>query len=182
MTPAGLPHSEIPGSQVVCTSPRLIAAYHVLHRFPEPRHPPYALSCLTSISSSPRAQTGPPGAAPSGQALFLPGPTADSLPRGNSSLHARRLETASRFHQLAWCALSKNHRECPALKRLGLPACLTVPALRPLHPGLPGAGPPGSCSILTWLLPYRRPRLPGGEYRARTGDLLLAKQALSQLS
>ena len=56
MTPAGLPHSEIPGSTVVCTSPRLIAAYHVLHRFPEPRHPPYALSCLTSISSSPRAQ------------------------------------------------------------------------------------------------------------------------------
>ena len=57
MTPAGLPHSEIPGSTVVCTSPRLIAAYHVLHRFPEPRHPPYALICLTSISSSPRAQT-----------------------------------------------------------------------------------------------------------------------------
>ena len=46
MTPAGLPHSEIPGSQVVCTSPRLIAAYHVLLRFPEPRHPPYALILL----------------------------------------------------------------------------------------------------------------------------------------
>ena len=28
----GLPHSEICGSQVVCTSPQLIAAYHVLHR------------------------------------------------------------------------------------------------------------------------------------------------------
>ena len=56
MSPAGLPHSEIPGSTVVCTSPRLIAACHVLHRFPEPRHPPYALSCLTSISSSPRAR------------------------------------------------------------------------------------------------------------------------------
>ena len=46
MTPAGLPHSEIPGSKVVCTSPRLIAAYHVLRRFPEPRHPPYALILL----------------------------------------------------------------------------------------------------------------------------------------
>ena len=54
MTSAGLPHSEIPGSTVVCTSPRLIAAYHVLHRFPEPRHPPCALSCLTSISGLPR--------------------------------------------------------------------------------------------------------------------------------
>ena len=54
MNPAGLPHSEIPGSKVVCTYPRLIAAYHVLHRFPEPRHPPCALSCLTSISGLPR--------------------------------------------------------------------------------------------------------------------------------
>ena len=42
--PAGLPHSEIRGSQVACTSPRLIAACRVLHRLPEPRHPPYALS------------------------------------------------------------------------------------------------------------------------------------------
>ena len=40
----GLPHSEISGSQVVCTYPKLIAAYHVLHRLPEPRHPPFALS------------------------------------------------------------------------------------------------------------------------------------------
>ena len=28
----GLSHSEIPGSKVICTSPELIAAYHVLHR------------------------------------------------------------------------------------------------------------------------------------------------------
>ena len=41
---AGLSHSEIPGSMVICTSPELIAAYHVLHRLREPRHPPYALS------------------------------------------------------------------------------------------------------------------------------------------
>ena len=47
MTCTGLPHSEIPGSKVVCTSPRLIAAYHVLHRLLVPRHPPYALCSLT---------------------------------------------------------------------------------------------------------------------------------------
>ena len=41
-----LPHSEIPGSMVICTSPKLIAAYHVLHRLPEPRHPPFALICF----------------------------------------------------------------------------------------------------------------------------------------
>jgi hypothetical protein len=40
----GLPHSEIPGSAVICTSPGLIAAYHVLLRLLEPRHPPYALT------------------------------------------------------------------------------------------------------------------------------------------
>ena len=49
ITPGGFPHSEIPGSKPVCGSPRLIAAYHVLHRLPMPRHPPSALSSLTKI-------------------------------------------------------------------------------------------------------------------------------------
>jgi hypothetical protein len=49
MTPAGFPHSDIPGSKTVCVSPRLIAAYHVLHRLLVPRHPPCALSSLTGI-------------------------------------------------------------------------------------------------------------------------------------
>ena len=40
----GLPHSEISGSKVICTYPKLIAACHVLHRLREPRHPPYALN------------------------------------------------------------------------------------------------------------------------------------------
>ena len=43
---AGLSHSEIHGSKVICTYPRLIAAYHVLHRLREPRHPPDALTCF----------------------------------------------------------------------------------------------------------------------------------------
>ena len=41
------PHSEIPGSKLACSSPRLIAAYHVLHRLLVPRHPPSALISLT---------------------------------------------------------------------------------------------------------------------------------------
>ena len=44
---ASLQDSETPGSQPVCGSPRLFAAYHVLPRLPSPRHPPYALSSLT---------------------------------------------------------------------------------------------------------------------------------------
>ena len=42
----------------MCSSPRLFAAYHVLHRLSVPRHPPCALSCLTFADqdySSPRA-------------------------------------------------------------------------------------------------------------------------------
>ena len=39
----GLPHSDIHGSTLVCNSPRLFAAYHVLRRLQEPRHPLYAL-------------------------------------------------------------------------------------------------------------------------------------------
>ena len=46
----GLSHSEILGSTVICTYPRLIAAYHVLHRLREPRHPPYALSYFRLMS------------------------------------------------------------------------------------------------------------------------------------
>ena len=46
LQPDGLSHSEIPGSKVICTYPGLIAAYHVLHRLREPRHPPDALTCF----------------------------------------------------------------------------------------------------------------------------------------
>ena len=41
---AGLSHSDISGSTVICTCPELFAAYHVLHSLDEPRHPPCALS------------------------------------------------------------------------------------------------------------------------------------------
>ena len=45
---AGFPHSKIPGSKLMCSSPRLIAACHVLHRLLMPRHSPCALISLTS--------------------------------------------------------------------------------------------------------------------------------------
>ena len=45
--PAGLPHSEISGSMDICSSPKLIAACHVLLRLLMPRHSPCALSSLT---------------------------------------------------------------------------------------------------------------------------------------
>lgn len=59
MPPAGLPHSEIRGSKDACSSPRLIAASHVLHRLPAPRHPPCALLRLASLSSPGRGAENP---------------------------------------------------------------------------------------------------------------------------
>ena len=44
----GFPHSEICGSKLICSSPQLIAACHVLHRLLMPRHSPCALISLTS--------------------------------------------------------------------------------------------------------------------------------------
>ena len=45
---AGFPHSDISGSMDICSSPKLFAAYHVLHRLLVPRHPPCALLRLTA--------------------------------------------------------------------------------------------------------------------------------------
>ena len=49
---SGFPHSEISGSMLICSSPKLIAAYHVLHRLLMPRHSPCALCSLTSSESA----------------------------------------------------------------------------------------------------------------------------------
>jgi hypothetical protein len=43
----GFPIRKSPDQSLFSGSPELIAASHVLHRLPAPRHPPYALSNLT---------------------------------------------------------------------------------------------------------------------------------------
>ena len=53
LLPDGLSHSDIRGSILVCKSPRLFAAYHVLPRLQEPRHPPYALFYFLTILLTP---------------------------------------------------------------------------------------------------------------------------------
>ena len=49
ITSGAFPHSDIRGSTVVCTSPQLFAAYHVLLRLLVPRHPPCALCSLIFV-------------------------------------------------------------------------------------------------------------------------------------
>jgi hypothetical protein len=131
MTREGFPHSDIPGSKLVCSSPRLIAACHVLHRLLAPRHPPYALSSLT-IRNFELTQWGL-GVGASGLRRISPRPWA--------------------LRPRPCCVSSFAHCVCVVGK-------------------LPFAG----YSIV------KDHEQTGGEYRARTGDLLVANQALSQLS
>ena len=51
----GFPHSDICGSQDMCSSPQLFAAYHVFHRLLVPRHPPCALLRFISLPISRRS-------------------------------------------------------------------------------------------------------------------------------
>ena len=48
--PARFPHSDSHGSKLICSSPWIFAAYHVLLRLSVPRHSPYALCSLTSLT------------------------------------------------------------------------------------------------------------------------------------
>ena len=52
----GLSHSEIRGSTVTCTYPRLVAACHVLRRLREPRHPPCALNYFLAVAACPGSE------------------------------------------------------------------------------------------------------------------------------
>jgi hypothetical protein len=157
----GLPHSEIPGSKPVCGSPELIAAYHVLHRHLAPRHSPYALSSLTIDM---RTNAGVRIAFASyPAALILFGTLRvfcgrKKLPFAGYSIvkERRRRLTFVRRNFLSYVrSLARCKRPAP-----DSPPCPS--------PGNPATG---------------RARRKGiGEYRARTGDLLVANQALSQLS
>src|SRR5262245_24926787 len=93
MTRSGFPHSDICASTPACGSAQLIAANHVLLRLLTPRHPPSALSSLTTNRSGP-----------------LPGTPAGSRPRfafremflGSYSTN-RNEDTISRFVLLFDC-------------------------------------------------------------------------------
>ena len=50
ITCSEFPHSDICGSRLICSSPQLFAACHVLLRRHVPRHPPYALCSLIFLS------------------------------------------------------------------------------------------------------------------------------------
>ena len=99
LQPPGLSHSEIRGSMAICAYPRLIAAYHVLHRLNEPRHPPCALSYFLSTLLYPSARDR-------GRRPYFSCVCGSSLPMGGSTLSA----TANghrRLYSLACVNMSK---------------------------------------------------------------------------
>ena len=53
----GFPIRKSPDQCSLGNSPKLIAAYHVLHRLSDPRHPPCALSSLLNAANSPLGRT-----------------------------------------------------------------------------------------------------------------------------
>ncbi len=76
----GFPHSEIQGSKPVRGSPRLIAAYHVLHRLSAPRHPPDTL--MTLDHSHHRCPPGSGDPCPAGH-----GTSTLGTPRRDAQVH-----------------------------------------------------------------------------------------------
>ena len=126
---AGLSHSEIRGSKAICAYPRLIAAYHVLHRLREPRHPPYA---LRHFRLTPRI---------SHKAIWRE-LILSAVPLALPYFYGRRLSNDAR----AFCSVAR----APSSTVLLVTTCQrSFPLFR-----------------------------EGGEYRARTDDLLHAMQAL----
>jgi hypothetical protein len=179
----GLPHSEIPGSPIARIFPGLFAACHVLHRLSVPRHPPDALvSRLITASPSPamphhrRAQGQAPTAAQVCSRRTRRSRMKTLLSDKPRAMHCRHKACPPRSHHNSLLTLQSTAPRSPAaVSRQSSPNVAHTPACgaarctarrRPPH-GLPAA-PLGGAG--------------GGGERSRTDDLLLAKQALSQLS
>ena len=104
---SGFPHSEISGSKLVHSSPKLIAAYHVLHRLSAPRHPPNALKALDrSHDRCPRDQLAKTR---SERPLCLPNRSDLTRTIGDRTLACCRM-SSSRTYSLFTMTNSVTHR------------------------------------------------------------------------
>jgi hypothetical protein len=93
----GFPHSEIPGSKLIRSSPRLIAAYYVLHRLHTPRHPLDALKTLDrSHYQCPQYQQHHPAL------VFRVKPPSSGLLVSGAS--RRRFDRSDQKNQISRCA------------------------------------------------------------------------------
>ena len=154
MTHVGFPHSGISGSGLVCNSPELIAAYHALHRLLTPRHPPCALSSLTRKESSCRRGWRVHATCAT--------PTLSEAPLPFSKV--RRNSATRRF----LCSCQRSGPPSGGAAK-ALDAFASPLGLEDRSSPNPKGPAPGRGAF-------------GGDNRDRTGNLRLAKPALSQLS
>ncbi len=153
----GFPHSEIPGSKCARDSPGLIATCYVLHRLSVPRHPPNALIALDRAKPS-HAEINP---------NRLDDPCVNAFTQRHSAAKSITRGRHERRHRSSLCATVSHNISLftMAMSNGGGP----VPAPSLVRPDR-----------------WRRRRSfnleAGGGERNRTVALLLAKQALSQLS
>ena len=159
----GFPHSEILGSKLVRSSPRLIAAYHVLHRLSAPRHPPNALKALDH--SHDRCPPRPDPRTRVGLTLIRktwPEPLGPS----HYACRTHRIKGAVTPSLVAG-------RDVRLIRYVPSSRCQT-----------PARDPAAASELLidSGRVPASAAAAPGGARRDRTDDLMLAKHALSQLS
>lgn len=108
---------------LVCSSPRLIAAYHALHRLSAPRHPPCTLSNFPSLIRNP-AGGRPSARRAAGRSLVRAAPRGGAT--GRAGTWTRRQQRRLQRHcvlRLIQSSIVKERR------RFGY--CLCVPGPRP---------------------------------------------------
>ena len=186
MTPkgAGFSHSEICGSKFVDNSPQLIAAYHVLHRLYAPRHSPNALLRLIALIINTHANAWASiHIVRSGQTAF------------KSSLNQKYHLSSYTYDLQCQDASTGETIKAEAQRPQATKTSLTL-SLRNIAEDI--LCPLKKCLLqniylfkyfLTYFFEYfltyilsGPSTMHGGAERVRTDDLLLAKQALSQLS
>ena len=104
---AGFPHSEICGSKLICSSPQLIAACHVLLRLLMPRHSPCALSSLTSSAQAPYRSSPPCGEASFTPLRLLSSQSPSGFPRQGTRSTALVPSSSSQAHCIGLCSESR---------------------------------------------------------------------------
>ncbi len=181
----GFPHSEIRGSKVVRTSPRLIAAYHVLHRLSAPRHPPNTLKALD------RSHYQHPPLGRGHTACAICGCDRKTIcfehireHRGQADAHNWRLAFSND-------AKSDHPHECrqSRFRSINDRICFLFTMTDSTHKAISAQmrirfiqGPSSLRRALASLAQAPAILPSGGARRDRTDDLMLAKHALSQLS
>ncbi len=179
-----MPHSEIPGSPIARISPGLFAACHVLHRLSVPRHPPDALT-LRLIHQHRRVQGQNPAPRVSGvQALAKAGAHKTRRPHMKTLLRIVQTPATTRARALSASVtlqtLSSPFNQHPRPRRRTAPGNgVSVFSERRASPL---AALPRAPALLARCRQATLCCDRGGGERDRTDDLLLAKQALSQLS